>query len=53
MKTGTEYVQNSGECPYCGSDEIDGGINNSFEGVGLVTPIHDGVLCGTSIHTRF
>lgn len=29
--TGPEYIDNSSLCPYCGSDDIDGGTGNSFE----------------------
>ena len=44
MRSGTEYVQNSGECPYCGSDDIDGGIDNSFEGDIMIS---DGCGCNS------
>lgn len=36
-RTGNEYVENPGECPFCGSDEIDGGVDNSFESDSMIS----------------
>lgn len=36
-RNGIEYVQNPSECPFCGSDNIDGGVDNSFEGDSMIS----------------